>query len=1498
MACLQFQRLMECAKAIEGGNLNVADSLLESIQSQEASESTRKVVKYCVEALVRRVYGIHPLCPSRSLTFLYEPFVMFQPFLEVIVDALNPGNKRLHIIYLSINSDISRWTDFISLLKLRYGGLQSVLITSVTLKRSSQEWDRKVGDVDLEWRQLIYNSPDDIVKCFSKLGRKRKDEMVVVNWDFTIRKLLAQDGAIEQVLSKVKDLEADIMVISEQEANLTSPDLSNRLEQSLQYYSTIFESLVEADVTFMSTETYFRRQIGNVVACEGIDRVERIESFDQWQHRLSQAGFSPVPLQAARFSYGFLNALKGFSLELKDVHIQLSWCGFPLVVASVWKLTDPPQSDSGLCVMQDIVDDPEEMARSSESEDVEENDPCIGRYLWCTQGSAMNRIAALVKLYDILEYICNLYKLPTAKTWISYNREGDTSSNETRILIIDFVRVFALFRLKEGQGVVGKALQSNFHIQHDVYEPHPADFSDFNIESYWQNRSFHASFTIRLTSIHSCKNDYILEFFLPEDMEDTSERERLISKVLCTLQKNFLVSWKIWVTEQNEASGNGVGLDDERISSIPHEAVSSILQLPSSDGGNEFMTTSNQAGETHEPLEQDVEEQFDIDAPALNIENALLTVNGGLQSTNKRRKKQSAIAVPAPNDENASIEELNEASGNGVGLDDERISSITHGAVSSILQLSSSDGGNELMTTNNQAGETHEPLEQDVEEQFAIDAPALNIENALLTVNGGLQSTNKRRKKQSAIAVPAPNDENASIEELNEASGNGVGLDDERISSITHGAVSSILQLSSSDGGNELMTTNNQVGETHEPLEQDVEEQFAIDAPALNIENALLTVNGGLQSTNKRRKKQSAIAAAAPNDENASLIGDSGLQGTNKRKKKQSAITAPALNDENVSLNVDGCLQSSNKRIKRSVVWEHFDEHRGENGEVWATCKHCKKKYKAESKKGTSNLLNHLKRCLSRKQDKAEQQPLILVETGDSSTSVIQRNSVINQERSRLDIVTMIINHGYPLDMVKHEFFEIFVKNLQPMFALQSKVDVEANVLAICRQEKEKLIKYFDSLSCLLSLTLELWSSNDKMMTYCSLTMHFIDDGWQLKKKILAFRNLRYNYDTGTVHEFIKSVLAEWRINKNIHFILLDITPPKEHMIGELRSKVSDKAPLVHGHLFCVSSYAQILSLLVQDGYSEIRSLLYKIRECIEYVNGSSLRRQMLQEAINKGSLQDKEMPFQDVPARWDTTFLMLESSLEFREAFNHLEQSDRDFKVNPSAEEWNKATSICECLKELRKSTSNFPTTSEGYFLSVRDVYKNLLKWEQSEHVYVRSIANRMKGKFDEYWGEASLALGISVVLNPSFKLKLVKYGYQQIYGSEYNLHFSKFLDNVTDIYNKYDQGPSSSAMVDESLCPSSDISFKEWHSQQNELDQYLEQPLEKLDKDGNVLAWWQENAQKFPILGKMARDFLAIPGSTVLSKSSEVMKMTSVHDGDPEMAEALMCGKDWLDN
>ncbi|KAJ6735354.1 ZINC FINGER BED DOMAIN-CONTAINING PROTEIN RICESLEEPER 1-LIKE ISOFORM X1, partial [Salix purpurea] len=70
----------------------------------------------------------------------------------------------------------------------------------------------------------------------------------------------------------------------------------------------------------------------------------------------------------------------------------------------------------------------------------------------------------------------------------------------------------------------------------------------------------------------------------------------------------------------------------------------------------------------------------------------------------------------------------------------------------------------------------------------------------------------------------------------------------------------------------------------------------------------------------------------------------------------------------------------------------------------------------------------------------------------------------------------------------------------------------------------------------------------------------------------------------------------------------------------------------------------------------------------------------------------------------------------------------------------------------------------------------------------------------------------------------------------------------------------------------------------------------------DFDILGWWRANALKFPTLEKMARDFLAIPISVILSKSNfidEIMKMNPAINGlSPEIVEALVCGQDWLES
>jgi hypothetical protein len=141
--------------------------------------------------------------------------------------------------------------------------------------------------------------------------------------------------------------------------------------------------------------------------------------------------------------------------------------------------------------------------------------------------------------------------------------------------------------------------------------------------------------------------------------------------------------------------------------------------------------------------------------------------------------------------------------------------------------------------------------------------------------------------------------------------------------------------------------------------------------------------------------------------------------------------------------------------------------------------------------------------------------------------------------------------------------------------------------------------------------------------------------------------------------------------------------------------------------------------------------------------------------------------------------------------------------------------------------------------------------------------------------------------------------------------------------VYSKYASGsnslessaPTTADMSCSSYNPNSGdklCGFKQWQkrkydsnmgdSQKSELDQYLQEPSVSLGMDADILVWWRANALKFPTLVKMARDFLAIPLSAILSKSNfidEIMKMNPAISGlNPEIVEALVCGQDWLES
>ncbi|KAI3732794.1 hypothetical protein L1987_64002 [Smallanthus sonchifolius] len=59
----------------------------------------------------------------------------------------------------------------------------------------------------------------------------------------------------------------------------------------------MFDATIERENAHrLNFEEFLMREAMNVIACEGAERVQRPESYKQWQVRISQAGFKLQPL--------------------------------------------------------------------------------------------------------------------------------------------------------------------------------------------------------------------------------------------------------------------------------------------------------------------------------------------------------------------------------------------------------------------------------------------------------------------------------------------------------------------------------------------------------------------------------------------------------------------------------------------------------------------------------------------------------------------------------------------------------------------------------------------------------------------------------------------------------------------------------------------------------------------------------------------------------------------------------------------------------------------------------------------------------------------------------------------------------------------------------------------------------------------------------------------------------------------------------------------------
>ena len=203
-------------------------------------------------------------------------------------------------------------------------------------------------------------------------------------------------------------------------------------------------------------------------------------------------------------------------------------------------------------------------------------------------------------------------------------------------------------------------------------------------------------------------------------------------------------------------------------------------------------------------------------------------------------------------------------------------------------------------------------------------------------------------------------------------------------------------------------------------------------------------------------------------------------------------------------------------------------------------------------------------------------------------------------------------------------------------------------------------------------------------------------------------------------------------------------------------------------HVCCV---ARIVNLVVNDGLEPIEGLISDLRNTVKYFKRSPSRLYKFVEVCNDYAIQVGKCLSLDVKTRWNSTYKMLNTCIEYRSAFGYYAQVDQNYAWKPTDSEWDMYEKIRPILGEMAGATTAFSgsvyPTANVFYPYILKVKLALLKAKNEEDPYLKNMGAAMLDKFNKYWEEKNNVMVIATILDPRFKMRYIEFYFRKLYGS-----------------------------------------------------------------------------------------------------------------------------------
>ncbi|CAH1446809.1 unnamed protein product [Lactuca virosa] len=314
--------LTECAQAVSSNNTTRVETFLKKIRNHSSprGNSEERMAHYFADALEARFSGtgmdLYANLASSKITAsdivkAYQVYVSACPFKKMsniyankMIGNLARGSPKLHIIDFGILYGF-QWPCLIQGLSARPGGPPSIRITGIDFPQSGFRPAERVEETGNRLAEYCkrFNVPFEyhaIAKQWDSVTiedlKINKDEVLVVNCLYRLRNvpdvtvLGAMECPRESVLKLIRTIKPHMFLHGVVNGNYNTPFFLTRFCEAYFNFSVLFDMFEatlhrEDEERLLFEKEVIGRELINVIACEGTKRIERPETYKQWQTR-------------------------------------------------------------------------------------------------------------------------------------------------------------------------------------------------------------------------------------------------------------------------------------------------------------------------------------------------------------------------------------------------------------------------------------------------------------------------------------------------------------------------------------------------------------------------------------------------------------------------------------------------------------------------------------------------------------------------------------------------------------------------------------------------------------------------------------------------------------------------------------------------------------------------------------------------------------------------------------------------------------------------------------------------------------------------------------------------------------------------------------------------------------------------------------------------------------------------------------------------------------